>query len=78
VIDDQAAAFLKQRTAIMQSGHINDTISSISDDQHSSGSYASTALRSLLCMLPFNINLGHELIDGSRSNPTDGDQDEFL
>lgn len=44
----------------MQSGSGNDGASVRSDDSKSSGSYASTALRSLFCMHPFNIGFGFD------------------
>jgi hypothetical protein len=66
--DEQAAQFVKQRTAIMRSGNGSDGASVASDDRHSSGSYASAALRSLLCMLPFNIGYGHQSATQSRSD----------
>ncbi|CAF3534518.1 unnamed protein product [Adineta steineri] len=56
--DEQAAVFLKQRTAVMQSGNGSDVASAISDDRKSSASYTSAALRSLLCMFPFHIGFG--------------------
>ena len=72
--DEQAAQFVKQRTAIMRSGNGSDGASVASDDRHSSGSYASTALRSLLCMLPFNLGYGHPSTGLSRSDIIDDDE----
>ena len=54
----------------MQSGNASDGSSIMSDDRQSSGSYASSALRSLMCMLPFNIGFGSE--------STAYDQSEFV
>ncbi|UJR27967.1 hypothetical protein I4U23_009225 [Adineta vaga] len=73
--DEQAAVFLKQRTAIMQSGNGSDGASVISDDRKSSGSYANTALRSLLCMFPFHIGLGMDSTPSySRSDVANDDE----
>lgn len=72
--DEQAALFVKQRTAIMRSGNASDGASVASDDRHSSGSYASAAFRSLLCMLPFNIGYGHQSTGLSRSDLIDDDE----
>ena len=72
--DAQAAQFVKQRTAIMRSGNGSDGASVASDDRHSSGSYASAAFRSLLCMLPFNIGYGHQSTGLSRSDIIDDDE----
>ncbi|CAF1034626.1 unnamed protein product, partial [Rotaria sordida] len=49
--DQEAALFLKQRACAMASENG-------SDDRNSSGSYASTALRSLSCIMPCNIGFG--------------------
>lgn len=54
---------------VMQSGNVSDGNSVMSDDRKSSGSYTSSALRSLMCMLPFNI--------GFSSESTTYDQSEF-
>jgi hypothetical protein len=75
--DEQAAAFLKQRNAVMQSGNGSDGASVMSDDRNSSGSYTSAALRSLLCMLPFNIGFGQESTTQNRSDLMD-DEDDFV
>ncbi|CAF2345788.1 unnamed protein product [Rotaria sp. Silwood2] len=74
--DQEAALFLKQRTRAMESENGSDDASVISDDRNSSGSYASTALRSLLCMLPFNMGLNFHLTTHDRSDV--GDDDEII
>lgn len=56
--DEQAAVFLKQRSAVMQSGNGSDGASAISDDRGSTGSFTSSTLRSFLCLLPFHIGFG--------------------
>jgi hypothetical protein len=58
----------------MQSCNGSDGASVMSDDRHSSGSYASTALRSLLCMLPFNLRFGHESAAHDRSDVADDEE----
>lgn len=72
--DDQAALFLKQRLAVMQSGNGSDGASVTSDDRNSSGSYTSNALRSLLCMLPFNIGFGFDTTGHDRSDLADDEE----
>jgi hypothetical protein len=59
----------------MQSGNGSDGASVTSDDRVSSGSYTSTALRSLFCMLPFNIGFG---IDTTVHNRSDVADDEII
>jgi len=62
----------------MQSGNGSDGASAISDDIKSSVSYASTALRSLLCMLPFHIHSGGDSNTHDRSDVADDDDDEII
>jgi hypothetical protein len=54
----------------MQSGNGSDGASVMSDDRNSSGSYTNTALRSLFCMLPFNIGFGSDTTGHDRSDAT--------
>ncbi len=61
----------------MQSGNGSDGASAISDDIKSSVSYASTTLRSLLCMLPFHIHFGGDSSTYDRSDVAD-DDDEII
>lgn len=70
--DKEAANFVKQRTDVMQAGNGSDAVSVMSDDRNSSGSYTSTALRSLLHMLPFN--LGFDTIVRGRSDVADDEE----
>ncbi|CAF4077538.1 unnamed protein product, partial [Rotaria sordida] len=72
--DQEAALFLKQRTRAMASDNGSDNASVISDDRNSSGSYASTALRSLLCMLPFNVGFGFHSTTHDRSDIDDDEE----
>jgi hypothetical protein len=58
----------------MQSGNASDGASIMSDDRKSSGSYASSALRSLLCMLPFNIGFGFNSNVQNRSDAVDDEE----
>jgi hypothetical protein len=58
----------------MQSGNGSDGASVRSDDRNSSGSYTSTALRSLLCMLPFNIGFGFDSAARDRSDVADDEE----
>ncbi|CAF3874574.1 unnamed protein product, partial [Rotaria sp. Silwood2] len=74
--DQEAALFLKQRTRAMESGNGSDDASVISDDRNSSGSYASTALRSLLCLLPFNMGFNFHSTAHDQSDL--GDDDEII
>lgn len=74
MFDDQAAAFLKDRTAVMQGGNGSDGASVMSDDRNSSGSYTSTALRSLLSMLPFNLGFGFDTNTRNRSDVADDEE----
>jgi hypothetical protein len=46
----------------------------MSDDRNSSGSYASTALRSLFCMLPFNIGFGFNSTIHDQSDVADDEE----
>ncbi|CAF4770386.1 unnamed protein product [Rotaria sp. Silwood1] len=68
-VDQEAALFVKQRTDAMEKGNGSDDASVISDDRNSSGSYASSALRSLFCMLPFNMGFGSHSTAHDRSDP---------
>ena len=74
--DNQAAEFVKSRTAVMQSSDTSAGTSAISDDRNSSGSYASAALRSLFCMLPFNLSIGQGLTSLSNRSETMDDNDD--
>ncbi len=58
----------------MQSGNGSDGASIKSDDRKSSGLYASTALRSLLCMLPFNIDFDFDTTVQDRSDIADDEE----
>ncbi|CAF2572187.1 unnamed protein product [Rotaria sp. Silwood2] len=75
--DQEAALFLKQRTRAMESGNGSDDTFVISNDRHSSGLHASTALRSLFCTLPFNIGFGFHSTAHDRSD-VDDDDDEII
>jgi hypothetical protein len=58
----------------MQSGNGSDGASVMSDDRNSSGSYTNTALRSLFCMLPFNIGFGSDTTVQDRSDVADNEE----
>jgi hypothetical protein len=60
----------------MQSGDGSDGASVMSDGKNSTGSYASAALRSLLCMLPFNLGFGFHSNIRDRSEV--GDDEELI
>ena len=53
----------------------SDGASIRSDDRKSTRSYASSALRSLLCMLPFNIGFGFNSTVQNRSDVADDDEE---
>ncbi len=58
----------------MQTGSGSDAASVISDDRNSSGSYTSNALRSLLCILPFNMGFGFDTVGHDRSDLADDEE----
>ncbi len=65
---------MKQRLAVMQSGNGNDGGSVMSEDRQSAGSYTSSTLRSLFCMLPFNIGFGSDTTVQDRSDVADNEE----
>lgn len=58
----------------MKSGKGSDTASVGSHETNSSGSYANTTLRSLLCMLPFNLGSAFDSITHDHSDASTDDE----
>jgi len=75
-VDPPAAEFIKSRTSVMKSVETSNGASGVSDDRNSTGSYASAALRSLFCMLPFNLSSGQGLTNLSNRSETVDDNDD--
>ncbi|CAF1528076.1 unnamed protein product [Rotaria magnacalcarata] len=76
--DPIAAQFVKDRTRVMETGTGNDDRSISSDDRHSSGSYASSVIRSMVSMLPFNMSFGFNSNSRDRSDVDDNDDDNDI
>ncbi|CAM4903671.1 unnamed protein product [Rotaria socialis] len=76
--DPIAAQFVKDRTSVMEAGTGSDDRSNSSDDKHSSGSYASSVIRSMVSKLPFNMIFGFNSNSRDRSDVGDDDDDNDI